>query len=267
MKSLAIVCVLSFCLSAPLPASQASDVFDPYFTRLKPNETSICGLSRVTAATLFTPRDEIEIYTASDAAGRLCAEVYSGLFYRGTLRMEASRKSAVWSSSDGTRTIYDMTVSEQARDVAARHSLRSLSLSALLHWEAEESAGATVIEKVTGCWANSDACTSSADHCAGTSIVLACQNHDWCYQCGYTQGLTRADCDVQLFDDIYALTGNGNCASAYYWGVRALGFLFFQDPNYPINRLHYWGDVYSLGISMNACSGTQYERMCTTYYF
>ena len=241
------------------------DHLEPFVLNLPEETLTICGYEAIVEALVFTPDSATEIYSAKAANGDLCAEVYVGAFYRGTLWLDRGSGTAKWSSSSGESTSYDMS-SHDAAQIVAAHTPLSVALSAMLHLE-DEKPDPKLYEK-SSCSYRPNGCTASPQDCGGISIRSACDNHDWCYQCGWSQGRTRSDCDIEFFQEIYQLTsGNGDCASAYYWGVRVLGWLFFQDPNAPVNRLHYWGDVYALGISMNACSGTQYERMCTTYIY
>lgn len=256
--------ILLICpLAPPAGAHDFGAKVAPYFAELATQGNWICGLDGVEESLLFSPPTGTTIYVAEEMTSEIiCAEVYEGMSYKGTLWLSPQKEVARWSSVSGQVTVYDLSVSTTAQQVASSHDLRSMAVSALLHWEEEK-----VIIPVpnAACEAQPNGCSVPINHCNGISIAYACDRHDRCYQCGWESGKTRADCDLEFFYDIYATTGDGACANTFYWGVRLAGWLFFREDS--VNRLHYWGDVYALGISMNACSGTQYERMCTTYLF
>lgn len=148
----------------------------------------------------------------------------------------------------------------------AEHDVRSVTIAALWLWEdydAKQNAGAGVPEVggCAGCTANTGGCTGVWDSCGGVSIRGACDTHDTCYQCGAEcNGCTRAQCDAQFRADIVALGAGPLCAGAYWLGVRALGWLFFQTPTL---RSNLGPDVYSLGISINPCPPNM-QHLCTT---
>lgn len=246
-------------------ADSFAHLIEPYFHELPPMSLEVCSSKTSTALVKFSPLTGVEIYSVQDLGGVLCAEVYDEQIYRGTLRLLPDKMVATWSSFAGTSIQYDLSNSAQAQEVASTHTVRSMALSALLHFE-EEKLPPAVLPNAS-CTYLPNGCSAPLQYCGQILIRRDCDQHDWCYQCGSVFGFTRLDCDIQFYNNIVGTTGNYECASAFYWGVRLLGWLFYQDPHAAHNRLHYWGDIYPLGIEMNACAGTQYERMCTTYLF
>ncbi len=152
----------------------------------------------------------------------------------------------------------------------AAHTVRSVTLAALWLWEDYEAqrSSAVVSEQgvlvCPGCSFDNNGCSPAwliPQSCGGANIAGACLTHDACYQCGATcSGATRAQCDAQFRADITAITGSPFCGRVYWLGVRALGWLFFQDPTL---RPYMGGDVYSLGISINPCPANM-QHLCTT---
>jgi hypothetical protein len=176
---------------------------------------------------------------------------------------------------------------ESVSRILSEHTTRSVALSALLLWEdhlyeqhlgeegalltpglgpaAPELLPRTEWQVCTACTAYPNGCSPNwivPQSCAGTSIVGPCDNHDACYQCGAVcSGTTRAQCDAQLRSAIQAVTGSSFCATAYWVGVRLLGWMFYQNPYL---RPAFGPDVYYVGIELTACEG-QYAHMCTIY--
>jgi hypothetical protein len=190
---------------------------------------------------------------------------------QGSLHLDRRGRSATWvgqsAAGAGAFRHYDLS-SPDRRRVLAAHTLQSVALSALLHYEdqqrdsARASAMTSSIASVSGnsCTPVSDGCSNWFDECGGISTRPACEAHDACYQCALG---TRRECDRQLYNDVVTLThGDYACAAAYYLGVRLIGWMVYQDPTL---RPYLGPDMYSLGISLNACEG--YEYLCTTYLF
>ena len=182
----------------------------------------------------------------------------------GSLHLDLRKHSAVWSGQTAAGQLdarfYDLSSPERQR-VLRSHTLRSAALSALLHYE-EQQGGFRRSARLSAqsCQPTTDGCSNWFDECGGISTRAACEAHDACYQCALG---TRRECDRRLFDDVVSLThGDYACASAYYLGVRMLGWLVYQDPTL---RPYLGPDMYSLGIELNACEG--YEYLCTTYLF
>ncbi len=180
------------------------------------------------------------------------------------------------------------------RDLLARHSVRSVGLSAvLLSEDYQEGSSPAVVEPApvfpfrflekggaalpeeddytecvdTGvCTINENGCSVAPDSCppySNQSVFDSCQEHDRCYQCGAAcHGFTRLQCDRDLRTNI-AFQTNPFCAWAYFLGVRFGGWLFYQTAQGGIGFMH---DVYSLGITISACEG-QYAHMCTVWVF
>ena len=179
---------------------------------------------------------------------------------------------------------------EELEAFLAGHTPASIALSMLVLWE-DETAGPAgrelvELEKTTGlrslkgaivfrqegerpvcdgCIAELSGCSPHwlvPNTCAGSSILLPCNNHDACYQCGaFCFGTSRAACDEQFRQEIFNATGSSWCANIYYWGVRFGGWPFYDDPT-ARGPMH--SDVYSLGIEVSACEG-QYAHLCTRY--
>lgn len=190
---------------------------------------------------------------------------------QGSLHLDRRAWNATWvgQSAAGAGAIrhYDLSSPDRRRVVAA-HTLQSVALSALLHYEDQQRSStralpgkASIAAATDGsCTPVSDGCSNWFDECGGISTRPACEAHDACYQCALG---TRRECDRQLYNDVVSLTnGDYACAAAYYLGVRLIGWMVYQDPNL---RPYMGPDVYSLGISLNACEG--YEYLCTTYLF
>jgi len=168
-------------------------------------------------------------------------------------------------------------------DFLARHSVRSVALSALMLWEEEAGSSELSLVQMTPsasepllqqrglvpvcdeCSADVNGCSPGwviPDSCAGSSIRTPCDQHDACYQCGaICSGTSRSECDSRFRQAVYQATGNWWCASIYYWGVRGLGWIFYQDPN---QRADLGPDVYYIGIELSACEG-EYSHLCTHY--
>jgi hypothetical protein len=195
----------------------------------------------------------------------------AGKAVQGSLHLDRRRRSATWvgqsAAGAGALRHYDLS-SPDRRRVLAAHTLQSVALSALLHYEDQQRAstralaGKASIATATGgsCTPVTDGCSNWFDECGGISTRPACEAHDACYQCALG---TRRECDRQLYNDVVTLTnGDHACAAAYYLGVRLIGWMVYQDPNL---RPYLGPDMYSLGISLTACDG--YEYLCTTYLF
>ena len=182
----------------------------------------------------------------------------------GSLHLDLRTLSAVWSGRTAAGNLdarfYDLSSPERQR-VLRSHTLRSAALSALLHYEDQQGAVIPASRlSAQSCQPVTDGCSNWFDECGGISTRAACEAHYACYQCALG---TRRECDRALFDDIVSLThGDYACASAYYLGVRMIGWLVYQDPTL---RPYLGPDMYSLGIELNACEG--YEYLCTTYVF
>ncbi len=174
-------------------------------------------------------------------------------------------------------------------EIMAEHTVRSISLSALLLWEDHVEAQRVALDALPfqkqhgDHWGNDEVCNGvdggpacTADpggcsgwlvpqSCAGTSIVEPCNRHDRCYQCGsFCFGTSRLQCDQGLRTDIRNVTGSWACGAIYFWGVRGFGWLFYQYD--ALMRMALGHDIYSLGLSMSACEG-QYAHFCTVYVF
>ena len=179
--------------------------------------------------------------------------------------VQAIDKTKVFEYSNGN-------YQEPLPNLLNRHTVASIALTTLWVWE-DHGPGAAekaliVTEKNTApggtCTPIPNGCSGWGvpQTCAGTSLVPICDEHDRCYQCGaICDGTTRAECDSIFQATIYNETGSWLCAEIYYLGVRALGWLFYQDPN---QRPNMGPDVYSLGIGLSACGG-QYSHLCTHY--
>ena len=188
----------------------------------------------------------------------------------GALHLSIDQKSALWvgPAEQGAAQelrYYDLQAPERFAILKA-HDLRSAAVSAFLHWEefsAQRLKSPHLLERQveSTCESEPDGCTGWFDECGGLDVRPACDNHDRCYRCALA---SRAECDLRLFDDVVGLTGGDYaCASAYYWGVRGLGWLFYEDPSL---RPSMGADVYAFGVSLNACPEGM-QNLCTTYYF
>ena len=238
---------------------------------------SFCGIERISADTpveiqKFGFYGDIEVVSAWYLNGDIIAQVQTASDKKklGSLHLSIDRKFAFWAGparkgSAQYFRFYDLEQPERFA-VLESHDLRSAALSAFLHWEEylaqhlrSPRVGEHQIEST--CESEPDGCTGWFDECGGLDVRPACDNHDRCYRCSLA---SRAECDLLLFDDVVHLTGGDYaCASAYYWGVRGLGWMFYQDPNL---RPYMGADVYAFGISLNACPAGM-QHLCTTYYY
>jgi len=215
--------------------------------------------------------DGLTVTARQDADRNIRAEIrYAGHPVLASLHLRVADRYAIWSTQSlngriTTLRYYDFAEDAFLERLLESHTVQSAALSALLLWEdALPTVGPDDLTMVRrqGCVAQPNGCTGWFQTCAGVNIRPACDAHDECYQCGaINDGLSREDCDNQFRQDILDLGGSTFCANVYYWGVRGLGWLFYQDPN---ARPPMGPDVYYLGIEINACPDG-YKQLCTTY--
>lgn len=239
----------------------------------------------ITITTMKLPNGDFQALVSTPAEN---APSDAGDIVRARYTLRKARREGVWQVVGDGRAKPRETVYEYARgsypraldEILDDHNVYSITLSALLLWEEELAARSTPnplfdrkvfdfnkteVEVCDDCTAEPNGCSPGwiiPDSCAGSSITIPCNDHDICYQCfGPCHGTTRLECDRGLHDDILETTGSSLCANIYYYGVRMLGWVFYNDPR---ERENYGPDVYSLGIEISACSG-QYAHMCTTF--
>ena len=247
MSKRLLVSALALCLSAPLAAAPASQ---------EAARQSFVFYDGVIVTAVQQPNGNITAFVRTEAKGPV----------RGSLHLDIGNHNALWTGQPAgghfSARYYDLSAPDRQK-VLRDHTLRSAALSALLHYEDEQDklkrSSATSVT-AQSCQPVPNGCSNWPDACGGISTRAACDAHDACYQCALG---TRRECDRRLFDDVVALThGDYACASTYYVGVRLLGWLVYQDPTL---RPYLGPDMYSLGLTLNACEG--YEYLCTTYVF
>ena len=149
----------------------------------------------------------------------------------------------------------------------ARQTVKSIALAALLLWEDRQ---APFLEALTPnygvdcprCSSIPDGCSGWSQRCNGRSVKESCERHDRCYQCGnQCWGHTRAQCDLNFYQDVTQATNSNGCGFIYWVGVRGFGWLFYRYPDLRADMQH---DVYYLGITLNGCPPGMYY-LCTTY--
>lgn len=215
----------------------------------------------------FTFYGDTVVRVLEQSNGNINAFVLSAGKVKGSLHLDIQGSTAMWISNraggvSANSRYYDLSA-PKPRQVLQSHTLKSAALSALLHWEDEQAQALPTRSGPSPTVGQDcdpgvpDGCTGWFDECGGISVRAACDAHDICYRCAL---MSRRACDNQLYEDVGELSGDWDCASSYYWGVRGLGWMFYQDPNL---RPYMGPDVYALGITINGCEG--YEYLCTTY--
>lgn len=162
---------------------------------------------------------------------------------------------------------YRNTGSFDTEATLARQTVKSIALAALLLWEDRQAPLIQQLmphygEECPGCDPEPNGCSGWTDRCNGRSVKESCERHDACYQCGnQCWGHTRAQCDLNFYQDVTQATNGNGCGFIYWVGVRGFGWLFYR---YPGERAQRQSDVYALGIALNGCPPGMYY-LCTTY--